>query len=110
MTEIKRCRCGGEAFIHMIGNERIIGYLIRCNDCGTRTIIMDTESEAVSAWNKAMSAKDINVPGKGKWLDGNGTDSFIHCSVCGHEAYWDTDYGQQEFDFCPYCGADMRGE
>lgn len=47
---------------------------------------------------------------KGKWIDGNGKDKFIHCSVCKKEAYWDSDYGQQEFDFCPYCGADMRGE
>lgn len=47
---------------------------------------------------------------KGKWLGGNGTDTFIHCSVCYEEAYWDSDYGQQTFDFCPYCGADMRGE
>ena len=30
------------------------------------------------------------------------------CSVCDSEAYWDTDYGQQLFDWCPYCGADMR--
>lgn len=34
---------------------------------------------------------------------------ILYCPFCGNEAYWDTDYGQQEFDFCPYCGEDMRG-
>lgn len=45
---------------------------------------------------------------RGKWVNpvsvGNG---IIFCSVCRNEAYWDTDYGQQLFDFCPYCGARM---
>ena len=30
-----------------------------------------------------------------------------YCSNCFAEAYWDTDYGQQLFDYCPYCGARM---
>lgn len=29
------------------------------------------------------------------------------CSNCKEEAYWDTDYGQQLFNYCPYCGARM---
>lgn len=42
----------------------------------------------------------------GKWIpDERGT---YFCAECDSEAYWDTDYGQQLFDFCPYCGADMR--
>jgi len=68
-------------------------------------------------YDEIMLVNDLNaLPSaeperkKGKWLGGNGTDTFIHCSVCYEEAYWDSDYGQQTFDFCPYCGADMRGE
>lgn len=30
------------------------------------------------------------------------------CSFCKSEAYWDTDFGQQLFDYCPYCGEKMR--
>ena len=43
----------------------------------------------------------------GMWVEAK---PFIgkHCSACGYEAYWDSDYGQQLFDYCPYCGADMR--
>ena len=33
---------------------------------------------------------------------------FWYCSICHNEAYWDTDYGQQMFDYCPYCGAYSR--
>ena len=31
-----------------------------------------------------------------------------YCEKCGNAAYWDTDYGQQLFDFCPYCGKKME--
>ena len=55
---------------------------------------------------------------KGKWTDGRDMLGYPripyhcnikYCSECGSEAYWDTDYGQQLFDFCPFCGADTRG-
>lgn len=56
---------------------------------------------------------------KGKWISGieipkKGKRIFhkdiTYCSNCHNEAYWDTDYGQQTFDYCPYCGAEMRGD
>ena len=44
----------------------------------------------------------------GEWVaDERG---IYFCSTCDSEAYWDTDYGQQLFNHCPYCGADMRKE
>lgn len=43
----------------------------------------------------------------GEWIPNEST--FYVCSVCDSEAYWDTDYGQQLFDYCPYCGAKMDG-
>ena len=53
---------------------------------------------------------------EGKWLGEeeipNSSYYIVHntkfCSVCHNEAYHDSQYGQQLFDFCPYCGADMR--
>lgn len=42
----------------------------------------------------------------GQWVNAIGSDIKL-CSNCHNEAYWDTDYGQQLFDFCPYCGAEM---
>ena len=38
----------------------------------------------------------------------NPKNTIIECSNCKHEAYWDTDYGQQLFDYCPYCGCKMK--
>lgn len=32
------------------------------------------------------------------------------CPACGEEAYYDSDYGQQLFVFCPWCGHDTRTE
>lgn len=37
------------------------------------------------------------------------SDDHIVCSVCGH-VYNICDNCTEEFDFCPHCGADMRGE
>lgn len=44
----------------------------------------------------------------GKWIEAD--NGVIHCSECNEEAYWDTDYGQQKFDFCPNCGSYNKGE
>lgn len=114
-----RCGCGGEAVLETDHDTiqpvaPIDWKRVKCNKCNIRTTWRKSEAEAITAWNRAMGATDKNVGDKerkkGEWVDGNGKDTFIHCSVCDKEAYWDTDYGQQEFDFCPYCGADMRGE
>jgi hypothetical protein len=44
----------------------------------------------------------------GSWVESESDIWF--CSVCDSEAYWDTDYGQQLFGWCPYCGAKMDGK
>lgn len=56
-----------------------------------------------------VPAADIQPVKRGRWLHFN-DDGIVFCSACEHEAYWDTDYGQQLFDYCPYCGADMGGD
>lgn len=58
---------------------------------------------------ESLPSADVQPVKRGKWFHIN-NDSFIYCSECYHEAYWDTDYGQQLFDFCPYCGAKMLKE
>jgi hypothetical protein len=56
-----------------------------------------------------MPAADVQPVKRGKWFHSKKNYGFIICSQCKHEAYWDTDYGQQLFDYCPNCGADMTG-
>lgn len=54
--------------------------------------------------------------GKGRWIeypeclgyDGAIDDTYIACSECGH-VFCIMDNCTEEFDFCPHCGADMRG-
>lgn len=44
----------------------------------------------------------------GEWVQND--IGIYFCSVCDSEAYWDTDYGQQLFPCCPYCGTPMDGK
>lgn len=53
---------------------------------------------------------DVEPVKHGEWLNDDDEWKFYKCSICGNEAYWDTDYGQQLFDFCPNCGAKMDGK
>lgn len=110
--------CGGKATAFQDNYNKIA---IMCEDCdlyfgielecgeelvdGWRAKI-DTAFAAVMKWNERANDR-------GKWLHekkDNGYIGFIVCSKCGHEAYWDTDYGQQLFDYCPYCGSRMDGD
>ena len=43
----------------------------------------------------------------GEWVKND--IGIYFCSECDSEAYWDTDYGQQLFPCCPYCGIRMDG-
>lgn len=53
-----------------------------------------------------IKAEDVQPVKHGRWFHIN-NGGIIYCSECENEAYWDTDYGQQLFDYCPYCGARM---
>ena len=41
---------------------------MECQKCGICTNFYNTEAEAITAWNTAMGAKDINVPNKNMTL------------------------------------------
>ena len=80
-----------------------------------------SREEALSAQNKSMNlnemrerlkripAADVRPVVRGKFEDAMQSchDSpHVKCSVCG-EYYWRY---FNKFNFCPNCGADMRGE
>jgi hypothetical protein len=55
-----------------------------------------------------IPAADVQPVKHGKWKTPVSVENDIKfCSICRNEAYWNTDYGQQLFDYCPYCGAKM---
>jgi hypothetical protein len=53
---------------------------------------------------------DVEPVKHGEWTNNEDDWEYYKCSICRNEAYWDTDYGQQLFDFCPWCGAKMDGK
>lgn len=70
---------------------------------------------------KSMPTVDAVPVRHGRWIKGSETKMIkknryliladaMYCSECENEAYWDTDYGQQLFDYCPNCGARMDEE
>ena len=73
------------------------------------------------AMNMAIEA--LKERKHGKWIDGLDVPKeererqpyvYLHgekyCSVCYKEAYFDADYGQQLFNYCPNCGAEMKND
>ena len=97
---------------------------------GEITVTGSANAEAVRGYVRLVNDRLKRLPSvqperkKGKWTIGadmppmryrNGKpkkfwSSLRYCSVCGHEAFDDSDWGDQLFAWCPYCGADMRGE
>ena len=117
-----RCGCGGEA--RVVKHEYYMcspTYGVTCYKCGTATNQgFDTESEAIEAWNRAMGAKDINVPNKFA-TDTNVGDKERTAKVIEHDAsVTDTDgykYHRSEYlcgackkkviggdEYCSHCG------
>ena len=64
-------------------------------------------------WDKNTKAIDMAIdalkkPKNGKWLrvcleNNKYSFAFYRCSVCGEDSL-------QYFDFCPWCGTDLRRE
>jgi len=72
--------------------------------------------DALDAWYdkerytdiEAIPSADVVERKKGKWIKGvgeNGVSTSLFCSECNLEnRHW------YEWNYCPNCGADMRGE
>ena len=68
------------------------------------------------AIEKIMNAPTIEERKTGKWIYGEdeyGIDGY-HCDKCGFFVLWDYVHKFinyiDDYNFCPSCGADMRGE
>lgn len=91
-----------------IVKQKAISALI--NEANTHSNPVKRAYTRAAALIEQITAEDVQTVRRGRWEKDEKRNSFEKfCSICKHEAYWDTDYGQQLFDYCPYCGADMRG-
>lgn len=63
----------------------------------------DNDNEALD-----LAIKALERP-QGKWIDDSKEDSYYaNCSHCDYQI--DTHYERGYLNYCPNCGADMRGE
>lgn len=98
--------CGGEAdFVKRVFMSTVT-CCVRCKDCEAESewfkASFDTcaAEEAAAAWNRRASTSDGWVPvRRGHWED---CSNGWMCSNCLHDSDHDS-------NFCPDCGADMRG-
>jgi hypothetical protein len=85
------CGCGGEAKVIMLIPEV---YAVECSKCYIRTgSPATTESEAITAWNRAMGERTAKVK--------NVDEINAHCGNC------DTPLSDW-WTYCPNCGARLE--
>ena len=53
-----------------------------------------------------LIANCVTVRERGRWEIVDNVDALYTCSVCGEWQF----IPEEHFAYCPYCGADMRGE
>lgn len=92
-----------------------------CSKCnlGDGTGYCTFSSEWTTACDEICTAPVIEERKTGKWIDCNGSEHW-KCDQCGCRAgYWfneensssyELDISEWLSDYCPNCGADMRGE
>lgn len=94
----------------LISREQAIDALRTCYD--TETITMDNGDEYINYGDAVGEIEQLPPiqPRRGQWIMSNVGDTFmtdapkiIYCSSCNVCAPYATNY-------CPMCGADMRGE
>ena len=106
---IVNCGCGGEATVDQ--TDGYDEYQVYCPKCFMCSGTFNTKSEAITAWNKAMGAKDINVPNKfatdmnvgNKTAKFKQDGEFLRCGKCNHIV----DSG---YKYCPKCGTRLEFE
>ena len=73
------------------------------------TPIIDAYKDMLEACEMAIKALE-QEPKTGKWVHRNDDfNDWLECSECGYGSEGEVRFGE-ETNFCPHCGADMRGE
>lgn len=116
---IKPCPfCGGEARLTYSTDNHRQPYVTcdtpKCPGCNTYAWHYRTEAEAIEAWNRRVvtdtndGSKERN---KGEWIKVGHWGRSYKCNQCGNYLDFDgVNAGRGDANFCPNCGADMRGK
>lgn len=90
--------------------------LIDADDLLTAFPVDDEPTLTKSCVRMTIQRMPTIEPRKGKWIYGEdeyGIDGY-HCDKCGFFVPWDYAHKFinyiEDYNFCPNCGADMRGE
>ena len=97
-----RCGCGGEAEVYSMGNSKLMAYYIQCEDCGTKTSIFRTITDATRTWNKAMRERTAKVIDLERRSETSLSWEGI-CTECGS-------YTMHDMNYCFHCGARLEWE
>ena len=97
-----RCGCGGEAWMSHGKSDGQDDCMIVCIGCGIATRYYDSEAEAITAWNRAMSERMAKVTTVEKPIIGSAkTISVMACENCENVV--------SIFDsYCSGCGAKLE--
>lgn len=92
--------------MRLIDAEALYEYILRSvpNWSEDREVVLDC----------IANSPTIEERKRGKWIDGS-DERFVKCSKCGMETTRNelqgiALFGQEEPNYCPNCGADMRGD
>lgn len=110
--KLKPCPfCGGEAFVHMLGNEIAKGYYIACDECGAKTIVFGYEAEAIEEWNrraertvKVIHKQETHIvtpPKSTTTAYETVVNLWTECGNCGAMGMY------HGWNYCPSCGAKL---
>ena len=102
--KLVNCGCGGEAFVHLMRFEKSESrYYVQCDECGMRTEIQWTESEAITAWNKAMGGTEkSSIVERTAKVETVEKPNVYKCSECG-QYFHSTAWGSP-VEYCSRCG------
>lgn len=104
-----RCGCGGKAIVWNYNNsEGITWSVVYCENCKIQTLKLETEAEAIAAWNRSLGNGDKASPVERtvKVEKVTRVSSVIRTGRCGNCGYDVID----SYKHCPNCGARLEWE
>ena len=98
MNDLIRRKDAIDYFVTNIGVVDADGYAV------------DDYDERVKIWTERFSGIPSVEPERkhGEWIKEKENDVLCHCSTCGYKVA--SALSNLFYNFCPHCGADMRGE